>query len=70
MDPFGVRPEYLELVDPNTLEPIEFLARPALLVIAARIGEVRLIDNVCSRPGRRRSPVTPVRAVASRPPAH
>ena len=46
MDPFGVQPEYVELVDPNTLEPIEFLARPALLVIAARIGEVRLIDNV------------------------
>ena len=26
--PFGVRAEYLELVDPNTLEPIEYLAQP------------------------------------------
>ncbi|MGA2320776.1 MAG: pantoate--beta-alanine ligase [Solirubrobacteraceae bacterium] len=42
---FGVEPEYLTLVDPDTLEPVETLAHEALLALAARIGEVRLIDN-------------------------
>ncbi|HTC73723.1 MAG TPA: pantoate--beta-alanine ligase [Solirubrobacteraceae bacterium] len=43
--PFDVEPEYLELVEPDTLEPIDTLTRDALLAIAAPIGEVRLIDN-------------------------
>ncbi|WP_310487946.1 pantoate--beta-alanine ligase [Chamaesiphon sp. VAR_69_metabat_338] len=38
--------EYLELVDPQTLESIEKLDRPALLAIAGRIENTRLIDNV------------------------
>jgi pantoate--beta-alanine ligase len=46
----GVEPEYLELVDPDTLEPCEELARESLLVLAARIGKTRLIDNVLLRP--------------------
>jgi pantoate--beta-alanine ligase len=41
----GVAPEYVALVDPGTLEPIEELTGEALLALAARIGEVRLIDN-------------------------
>jgi pantoate--beta-alanine ligase len=41
----GVAPEYLALVDPGTLEPVEELTGDALLALAARIGEVRLIDN-------------------------
>jgi pantoate--beta-alanine ligase len=41
-----VEPEYVALVDPGTLEPIEELTGEALLAIAAHIGEVRLIDNV------------------------
>jgi pantoate--beta-alanine ligase len=41
----GVVPEYLALVDPTTLEPVEELMGEAMLAIAARIGEVRLIDN-------------------------
>ena len=40
-----VEPEYLALVEPDTLEPIEELTDAALLAIAARIGKVRLIDN-------------------------
>jgi pantoate--beta-alanine ligase len=48
--PFEVQPEYLQLVDADTLEPIETLDRPALLAIAARIGEIRLIDNVMLEP--------------------
>jgi pantoate--beta-alanine ligase len=46
----GVEPEYLELVDPETFEPCEELARESLLAIAARIGHTRLIDNAVLRP--------------------
>ena len=46
----GVEPEYLELVDPETLEPCERLTGDALLALAARIGETRLIDNAIVRP--------------------
>jgi pantoate--beta-alanine ligase len=45
-----ISPEYLELVDPDSLEPIEQLTGPALLALAARIGGVRLIDNVILQP--------------------
>ncbi|MFI4990492.1 MAG: pantoate--beta-alanine ligase [Solirubrobacterales bacterium] len=45
-----VQPEYLELVDPETLRPCEELTREALLVIAARVGRTRLIDNATLRP--------------------
>jgi pantoate--beta-alanine ligase len=45
MRPFGVEPEYLALVEPDTLEPVDTLAGETLLAIAARVGEVRLIDN-------------------------
>ena len=51
MAPFGVEPEYLELVDCVTLEPLLSLERGGLLAIAARIGDVRLIDNVLLPPG-------------------
>ncbi len=41
-----VRLEYAELVDPDTMEPLD-VARPGgLLVIAARVGATRLIDNL------------------------
>jgi pantoate--beta-alanine ligase len=48
--PFDVEPEYLELVEPETLEPLDTLTHEALLAIAARIGEVRLIDNAILSP--------------------
>lgn len=48
--PFDVEPEYLKLVEPDTLEPIDKLTHEALLAIAARIGEVRLIDNAILSP--------------------
>jgi pantoate ligase / CMP/dCMP kinase len=38
--------EYLELVDPQTLQPIEILDRQGLLAIAGRIENTRLIDNI------------------------
>jgi pantoate--beta-alanine ligase len=46
----GVEPEYLELVDPLTFEPVDSIESTSLLVVAARIGETRLIDNVVLDP--------------------
>ncbi len=46
----GLEPEYCELVDPDTLEPVEALDHDALLALAARVGAVRLIDNAILRP--------------------
>ncbi|HXB16814.1 MAG TPA: pantoate--beta-alanine ligase [Solirubrobacteraceae bacterium] len=41
----GLEPEYVALVDPDTFEPVARLDQAALLALAARVGEVRLIDN-------------------------
>jgi pantoate--beta-alanine ligase len=74
MRPFGVEPEYLALVEPDTLEPVTTLAGETLLALAARIGEVRLIDNVILSPtathgaaATPRSAATPSRATAHSP---
>jgi pantoate--beta-alanine ligase len=56
----GVAPEYLALVDPDTLEELDTLAPQSLLAVAARIGEVRLIDNAVLEPANtspRRQPL-------------
>ena len=50
MSAFDVEPEYVELVHPDTLDPVTCLEQPALLAIAARVGETRLIDNVILSP--------------------
>ena len=42
----GSAPEYVELVDAETLAPLTSLDRPAVLAAAVEIGETRLIDNV------------------------
>jgi len=42
----GVVPEYLALVDPATFAPADDLTRPTLAVVAAHVGDVRLIDNL------------------------
>ncbi len=42
----GMSPDYLALVGAETLEPLERLTRPARLIAAARLGSVRLLDNV------------------------
>jgi pantoate--beta-alanine ligase len=44
--------EYVEVVNPDTLVPIEEVSEGALLAIAARVGETRLIDNVLLPPTR------------------
>ncbi len=59
MTPYEVEPEYLALVSPDTLEPVERLREPALLAIAARIGSTRLIDNVTLDPAAPTEPQSP-----------
>lgn len=41
--------EYVELVHPTTLAPLETVEETGLLAIAARLGKTRLIDNVLLR---------------------
>ena len=41
-----MKPEYIELVNPETLAPLERVEELGLLAIAARLGKTRLIDNV------------------------
>ncbi len=38
--------DYVELVDAENLEPLEEIRPPALLAVAAKVGETRLIDNI------------------------
>jgi pantoate--beta-alanine ligase len=42
--------DYAELVDAETLEPVMNLARSSYLLIAARVGGTRLIDNALIEP--------------------
>jgi pantoate ligase/cytidylate kinase len=41
--------DYVELVDPNTMQPLDIVAETGLLAIAVRIGSTRLIDNIVLR---------------------
>jgi len=43
-------PEYLAIVDPLTFSPLTTIAAPALVAVAARVGPVRLIDNLVLEP--------------------
>jgi pantoate--beta-alanine ligase len=48
----GFRIDYIDVVDAQTLAPIETLSdRPARILVAARIGATRLIDNMAVTPG-------------------
>ena len=42
--------DYLAVVDPETLEPIEHVDRAVLVAAAARVGRARLIDNLIASP--------------------
>ena len=42
----NVRLDYLEIVDPSTLDPVTQLNKPALVAVAAVVGNTRLIDNI------------------------
>jgi len=42
----GAKLDYLEIVDRDSLEPIETISKGALVAIAAWVGSTRLIDNL------------------------
>ncbi|MFL5823874.1 MAG: pantoate--beta-alanine ligase [Solirubrobacteraceae bacterium] len=56
----GIEPEYLELVSPDTMARVGDLDDGALVVVAARVGSTRLIDNLM---------VAPRAALKQKPPA-
>jgi pantoate--beta-alanine ligase len=41
--------EYLEIRDADSLRPVEKIVRPARALVAARLGQTRLIDNMAIR---------------------
>jgi len=45
-----VRLDYFEIVDPDTLDPVERIQQPALVAVAAYVGSTRLIDNLILNP--------------------
>ena len=47
-----VRLDYLEIVDPETLDPVSEISHGALIAVAAYVGNTRLIDNMLV-PGRK-----------------
>ncbi|HWY22932.1 MAG TPA: pantoate--beta-alanine ligase [Candidatus Acidoferrum sp.] len=42
----AVRLDYFEIVDPESLEPVENVSQVALVAVAAFVGQTRLIDNI------------------------
>jgi pantoate--beta-alanine ligase len=42
----GLIPEYLKICDPYTLEDLNHFSGRALIAIAMKLGDVRLIDNI------------------------
>ena len=50
----AVRLDYFEIVDPDTLDPVENISGNVLVAVAAYVGSTRLIDNIpldITRPG-------------------
>jgi pantoate--beta-alanine ligase len=46
----GVRLDYVEVVDPETLEPESAVTKRSLVAVAAFVGQTRLIDNILLEP--------------------
>jgi pantoate--beta-alanine ligase len=46
-----LRMEYFEVVDPDSMTPVERIAGPVRIAAAVRVGETRLIDNVAANHG-------------------
>ena len=44
------RIDYISIVDPETMQPVEQVAGPVLVALAVRIGRTRLIDNLTVDP--------------------
>jgi pantoate--beta-alanine ligase len=49
----GLRVEYLEFVDPETLAPVDEIGAPVVAAAAVWLGATRLIDNVLCTPAPR-----------------
>jgi pantoate--beta-alanine ligase len=49
----AIEPDYVAVVDPETLAPVERIDGPVLVALAALVGPARLIDNVIAIPGDR-----------------
>ncbi|MFY9645884.1 MAG: pantoate--beta-alanine ligase [Terriglobales bacterium] len=45
-----VRLDYFEIVDPETLDPVDLISQRTLVAVAAYVGSTRLIDNVVLNP--------------------
>jgi pantoate--beta-alanine ligase len=45
-----VRLDYFEIIDPDTLDPVETIFRLTLVAVAAFVGTTRLIDNILLEP--------------------
>jgi pantothenate synthetase len=45
----SVRLDYFEIVNPDTLDPIQAIEDHALIAVAAYVGSTRLIDNLLIR---------------------
>jgi len=42
--------DYFEIVDPETLEPVDAVNKRVLVAVAAFVGNTRLIDNILLEP--------------------
>jgi pantoate--beta-alanine ligase len=42
--------DYFEVVDPETLDPVEYISQKVLIAVAANVGSTRLIDNLELQP--------------------
>jgi pantoate--beta-alanine ligase len=38
--------DYISVVDPESMQPVQRIERPVLVLLAVRIGSTRLIDNL------------------------
>jgi len=45
-----IKPEYVELVNPDTLERVPQIGERTLIALAAHVGKARLIDNILIEP--------------------
>jgi pantoate--beta-alanine ligase len=50
MERQGLRVEYLEIVDPDSIRPVDRIVGPVLVACAVWLGSTRLIDNVACAP--------------------
>jgi pantoate--beta-alanine ligase len=60
----GIEPDYVELVSPDSFTPVSQVSGDVLAVLAAHVGETRLIDNQLIQPSlnHNREVATPSRA--------